>query len=83
MRKRKTVDIPIDSGIKMPAAGIPGERSYRFPFRKMKIDDSFLVPASLRVTSFWATAARMGRLTGMRFATRPWGHGGYRCWRIK
>jgi hypothetical protein len=83
MRKRKTVDIPVDRGIKMPVAGIAGERNYRLPFRKMEIGDSFLVPQCLRVSSFWATAARMGRLTGMRFATRPWGGDRYRCWRVK
>jgi hypothetical protein len=82
MRKRKTVDIPIDRGIKMPA-GIRGKRKYHFPFREMEIGDSFLVPESSRISSFWATAARMGKLTGMRFATRPWGGHRYRCWRVK
>jgi hypothetical protein len=83
MRKRKTVDIRIDCGIEMPAASISGERNYRFRFRKMEIGDSFPVPDCLRISSFWATAARMGRLTGMRFATRPWGGHCYRCWRVK
>ena len=83
MPKRKTVDIRIDRGVEMPAAGIPGERDYRFPFRKMEVGDSFLVPDCLRISLFWATAARMGRLTGMRFASRPWDGHRYRCWRIK
>jgi hypothetical protein len=65
--------IKIESGIPMPA---------KFPFAKMKIGDSFLIPVGVNKSTVSVYANRHAKKTGTKFTVRKTPDG-YRCWRIE
>ena len=73
---KQAAKIKIESGIEIPG-GAPGTR---YPFKEMKIGDSFLVPKNIKHTSFASAAHNFGKRNGMRFVTRTT-PAGLRCWR--
>jgi len=66
--------IKIESGIPMPA---------KFPFAKMLIGDSFLVPESISKSTVAVYATRYAKKTGYAKFTFRKTPDGYRCWRIE
>lgn len=69
--------IKIESGIPIPE---PRGKEARFPFRDMKVGDSFLTKVEQRLVA--AAASDYGRRNGIKFATRKV-LGGTRCWRTE
>jgi hypothetical protein len=65
--------IPIDKGIPLPG---------KYPFDKMEVGDSFLVPAHIPRTTATAAATRYGKSLGMKFSFRITPEG-LRCWRVE
>jgi len=65
---------PIDSNVPMPT---------RYPFDKMKVGDSFLVPSDVTRQAVAVAATRYGRKHNMKFSTRQLKDGGFRCWRTE
>ena len=78
---------PIEKGIPLPTGyNASGPRS-GYPFRVMKVGDSFHVPAfngNLRSTAkrVGVCASNAGRAINARFTVRAVSHG-VRCWRVK
>lgn len=60
--------------------GIPMPRVY--PFEKMEIGDSFLLPADAKRITVQIAALRFKRKTGKVFSIRKTSQG-YRCWRVE
>jgi len=54
-----------------------------WPFSKMEVGDSFVVPAYAKRTSVYIAAKRFGDRHGMKFATRKTPEGSYRIWRTE
>jgi hypothetical protein len=76
-------EIRVQPGIPMPPVkqrGPNGRGVAKYPWREMKVGDSFLFPESIQRQAY-AAAGQAQRLTGWRFAVRCTG-AGYRCWRI-
>ena len=67
------VKMTVESGVPVPN---------KFPFKEMKVGDSFAIPAHIRRTTVQVAALRYGRTQGARFTVRKFGDG-YRCWRIE
>lgn len=65
--------IPIDKGIPLPG---------KYPFDKMEVGDSFLVPAGVPRTTVGVAASRYGKPRGMKFSFRVTPEG-LRCWRVE
>ena len=65
--------LPIDKGIPMPG---------KFPFEKMEVGDSFVIPPDTRRTTASVAAKRFADKHGVKFATRKLPDGTLRCWRI-
>ena len=63
----------IDKGIPMPG---------KFPFEKMEVGDSFVIPHTARRASVYIAAKRFAAEHGVKFATRKLPDGTLRCWRI-
>jgi len=63
----------IESGIPLPE---------RYPFAKMKVGDSFLIPESVSRHAAAVAALRYGAANGKKFTTRKTPEG-YRCWRVE
>lgn len=70
--------IKIDKNI-TPPKGIG--KIGRFPFREMKVGDSFAVPKDEKPNNVRSLASLMGNKMNARFSVRQY-KGGYRCWRI-
>lgn len=63
--------------------GIPKPNTVRrYPWRDMKVGDSFEVPAGMNPESFRHNAHLAGRRLNRKFSTRKF-NGGYRCWRVE
>jgi hypothetical protein len=75
--------IRIEKGIPIPPVktrGKEGRTSPKYPWRDMKVNDSFLFPAHVARGAF-AAAALAEKYTGYRFVVRRM-EDGYRCWRV-
>jgi hypothetical protein len=59
--------------------GRPIPRNY--PFDKMEVGDSFLIPEYMRHESVYMAAMRYRKKTGKKFAVRRTADG-YCCWRV-
>lgn len=64
----------IDKNIKLPS---------KFPFKDMKVGDSFAVPPNVKRPAVTVAAMRFGRKHGMRFTVRQMPNKSFRCWRIE
>ena len=64
----------IDKNIKLPS---------KFPFKDMKVGDSFAVPPDVKRPAVTVAAMRFGRKHGMRFTVRQMPNKSFRCWRIE
>lgn len=64
----------IDKNIKLPS---------KFPFKDMKVGDSFAVPPNVKRPAVTVAAMRFGRKHGMRFTVRQMPDKSFRCWRIE
>jgi hypothetical protein len=60
--------------------GRPIPRNY--PFDKMEVGDSFLIPEYMRHESVYMAAMRDRKKTGKKFAVRRTADG-YCCWRLE
>lgn len=79
MTKRVYNIIQIDRGVPLPPSMMgEGPRPNRFPWRDMKIGDSFWVNACNRA----AVTSNGAKITGWKFVSRTEG-GGFRVWRIE
>jgi hypothetical protein len=65
--------IEIESDIPLPEL---------YPFAKMKVGDSFLIPPEKSKGSATVSAYRYGASSGKKFTIRKTDKG-YRCWRIE
>jgi hypothetical protein len=65
--------IPIDKGIPLPE---------KFPFERMDVGDSFLVPQDISRSTVNVAATRYGEKWRMKFTVRKTPEG-LRCWRIE
>ena len=65
---------PIDSNVPLPM---------KYPFDKMKVGDSFLVPSDVTRQAVAVAASRYGKAHNMKFSTRQLKDGSFRCWRIE
>ena len=72
-------EIKIETGIPMPPGLGQRGRSRKYPWREMKVGDSFLVPGVTRQK--WRSAPAGEKATGFKFATRAV-EGGIRVWRV-
>jgi hypothetical protein len=54
-----------------------------WPFAKMEVGDSFVVPDYAKRASVYIAAKRFGDKHGMKFATRKTPEGSYRIWRTE
>ncbi len=66
---------------------IPIQKGYclyesKYPFKKMKIGDSFLATKAIKISSLRTSAAQFGKRHNIKFLTRKV-EGGLRIWRIK
>lgn len=61
---------------------VPKRRGYEWPFRHMKVRDSFLVPKWMPDYRARNAASNYGRRHGMKFTTRITSDG-LRVWRIE
>lgn len=68
--------IKIDKGVKLPP---PSDRQGKYPWDKMKVGDSFVVPYT---PSIRACASYAGHKRGWRFISRKNGNT-VRVWRVK
>lgn len=64
----------VESNIPLPAI---------YPFAKMKVGDSFAIPADIKRTAVSVSAKRFGVKHNMRFTIRKMPDGSYRCWRLE
>jgi len=64
---------------------VPGRRaeSCKYPFTKLEVGDSFLVPEGLDMAMFRSASSYAGKRNSKTFTTRKIEGGRYRCWRIK
>ena len=65
--------INIDKGIPVPI---------KYPFHKMEVDDSFIVPDNIKRSAVGIAARRYGVANNKKFTFRRLKDGTYRCWRI-
>jgi hypothetical protein len=70
-------DIKIDKGIPLPNDG----RLTKYPFKGMKIGDSFLFPEETTPNNAYSLAISAGVRLKLKFSVRKTSEG-YRCWRI-
>lgn len=61
-------------------SGIP--ISSKYPFEKMKVNDSFAIPPNIKRATVNVAAKRFGDKNGMKFTVRMMEDRSYRCWRI-
>ncbi len=54
----------------------------RYPFARMNVGDSFLIPPGKSRQTVSISAHRYGKKHGMKFVTRKTPEG-YRCWRVE
>lgn len=74
----------IEKNIPLPTArqvGVGPERKYKYPFREMKVGDSFVVNTTNK--TFSANIYSLTKTLGMKFATRTIAIGKVRVWRVK
>jgi hypothetical protein len=66
----------------VPIVRVKHAKSYKYPFSKMAVGDSFSFPKGMqnRVSS---AATYYGKITKRKFTIRKNGNGTCRCWRIK
>ena len=69
-------EFKIETGIPIPP---PQTGGGRYPWRKMKVGDSFLVPGKTQKT--WNGVSAAHKMTGFKFTVRTV-EGGVRVWRI-
>jgi len=67
-------EIKIEKGVPVP---LGGRGRAKYPWRQMKVGDSFFAPATRRINPRMAEQS-----TGFKFATRVEGDG-VRIWRVK
>lgn len=74
----------IEKGIPLPESNKARGRELKYPFRKMLVGDSFVVPVSTRLEyqKLSSAASQAGIRSGMKFATRRV-DGGVRVFRIE
>lgn len=77
----------IESGIMPPPSGVGGRR-HRYPFKEMKIGDSFHAPcdpgeSNHRAQTRLTNAARSAYGAGGHVVTQVQPSGGVRVWRMK
>jgi hypothetical protein len=70
----------IKSGEAVPARSGGGIEKY--PFKQMKVGDSFDIPAGSGVDAVRAAASWAGTRRGMRFSIRKRPDGSTGCWRV-
>ena len=80
-------EFKIEKEIPIPKNRNPGALE-KFPFEKMKVNDSFFVPVSFinenykNKSSFQSTVCYSGKRHGRKYTVRKV-ENGYRVWRIK
>lgn len=74
--------IKIESGIPLPpdGRGLRG-RAAEYPWQKMKVGQSFLVPDGISIANFRRQAWDAGRKFDRKFSVRKVGKQ-FRCWRV-
>jgi hypothetical protein len=75
--KTKETPIKIDKNIPAPIPAIK-----RFPFEKMNVGDSFLLPGNESNVTLRTNAYLYGKFNNKKFVVKE-SEGTYRCWRIK
>lgn len=73
--KNSTVAIHIESGVPIPPR--PG-----YPFKQLKVGDSFLLPEDANERILRIRAASVGTRLGRKFSVRKV-EGGFRVWRVQ
>lgn len=74
-------ELKIDKDVPIPASD-PGGRPEKYPWQKMEVGDSFLIPLeSMKHKSAINLAYQAGQRTGRKFSGRRI-EGGTRVWRI-
>ena len=73
--------VPIDKDIPIPSISRGEGKAYSYPWRQMKIGDSFLSPTRIGYASAHGNARETGQRLGKKFTIRTTPEG-LRCWRI-
>ena len=60
----------------------PTIRASRYPFKQMKVGESFAVPVGENAKSVAGAAYAFGKKNGQKFCYRKQENGAYRVWRI-
>lgn len=73
------MSIKIDKSVAMPARA---SRTSKYPWAKMKVGNSFLLPKKVSKAATSSGAYQAGIKYKMKFAVREF-NGRLRCWRVK
>jgi hypothetical protein len=76
--------IKVDRGVKMPARdrGDGSGRRHEYPWRAMRVGDSFLFPKDVGEQAARSMSYNTGVRIGRRYAVRKMGQQ-VRCWRVE
>lgn len=69
-----TGQIVVESNVPLPV---------KYPFKQMKVGDSFALPTDVHRTTVSVAAARYGRANSAKFTIRKMPNGELRCWRLE
>lgn len=75
----KKSDFKIEKNVTRPSEV---EGRYSFPFKEMKVGDSFAFSVDV-YPNVMSASSYAGKRNGMKFSVRKQAKGEYRCWRIK
>jgi hypothetical protein len=75
------MDIAVDKKVPMPEHP-RREAGAKYPWRQMKVGDSFLFPADIKIGKAAALATGFGKAIKGKFSCRTTDEG-VRCWRVE
>jgi hypothetical protein len=79
MKKWNPSEFQIEKNVPIPKNGLHGRNKY--PWREMKVGDSFLFAKDITKATAYANAHAASR-AGLKFLTRRT-EKGFRCWRVE